>query len=72
MYLEATKQEIMEDKGHDLKTLLRRKGFLQYVTRTYPSMVPYMQGFHNTIDAWRPNRDSDTRWYIQKEGPKRK
>jgi hypothetical protein len=34
------------------------EGFL-YVTRTFPVMVPYLKGFHLTMDGWRKNRDSD-------------
>ena len=34
-------------------------GFLLYVTRTYPSMVPYLKGIHLTLDSWRPQRDSE-------------
>ena len=31
-------------------------------------MVPYMKGFHNTIDSWRANRDGDG-WKLR---PKKK
>jgi hypothetical protein len=52
-----------------MKTLLQHRGFLQYVTRTYPAMVPYMKGFYNTIDPWRrANRDDDG-WKLR---PKKK
>jgi hypothetical protein len=43
----------------DFKALERKRGFLIYVTRTYPSMVPYLKGIHQTLDSWRPNRDKD-------------
>lgn len=43
----------------DHKTLERIRGFLLYVTKTYPAMVPYLKGFHLTLDAWRPGRDTD-------------
>ena len=33
------------------------QGFLVYVTRTYPAMVPYLKGFHLTIDMWRGGRN---------------
>ena len=39
-YLRDTLEEVKAGEGHNLKALLRRRGFLQYVTRTYPSMVP--------------------------------
>ena len=34
-------------------------GFLVYVTRTYPSMIPYLKGFHLTAHMWRGNRDEE-------------
>jgi hypothetical protein len=43
----------------DFKPLERKRGFLIYVTRTYPAMVPYLKGIHQTLDSWRTNRDSD-------------
>jgi hypothetical protein len=27
-----------------------------YMTRAYPSMIPYVKGFHLTIEMWRGNR----------------
>jgi hypothetical protein len=39
------------------KRLEQIRGFLIYVTRTYPCMVPYLIGLHLTIDGWRGNRD---------------
>jgi hypothetical protein len=54
-----TYQEVLSGKRLDMKILLQQRGFLQYVTRTYPAMAPYMKGFHNTIDSWRVNRDDD-------------
>jgi hypothetical protein len=41
------------------KELLSDQGFLVYVTRTYPAMVPYLKGFHLTIEMWRGGRDAD-------------
>ena len=35
------------------------RGFLNYVTQTYRNMIPYLNGFHMTIDGWRRNRDPD-------------
>ena len=43
----------------DHKELLSDRGFLVYVTRTYPAMVPYLKGFHLTIENWMGNRDSE-------------
>jgi hypothetical protein len=41
----------------DHKELLSDRGFLVYVTRTYPAMIPYLKGFHLTIEMWRGGRD---------------
>ena len=38
----------------DAPALRSDRGFLVYVSRTYPSMVPYLKGFHLTIESWRP------------------
>ena len=35
------------------KNLESIRGFLVYVTRTYPEMVPYLKGIHLTLDSWR-------------------
>ncbi len=41
------------------KELLADRGFLVYVTRTYPAMVPYLKGLHLTIEMWRGGRDAE-------------
>jgi hypothetical protein len=46
-----------EELNH--KDLLSDRGFLVYVTRAYPGMVPYLKGFHLTIEMWRGNRDAE-------------
>lgn len=47
------------DGSLDFKELERKRGFLIYVTRTYPCMVPYLKGIHLTLDGWRKFRDED-------------
>ena len=39
--------------------LLSHRGFLVYVTRTYPPMIPYLKGFHLAADMWRGGRDKE-------------
>ena len=39
--------------------LISDRGFLVYVTRTYPCMIPYLKGWHLTADHWRGGRDSE-------------
>ena len=34
------------------------RGFLVYLSRTYPDMVPYLKGVHLTLDSWRAGRNS--------------
>jgi hypothetical protein len=34
------------------KELLSDRGFLIYLTRMYPAMVPYLKGFHLAIKMW--------------------
>ena len=54
----------------DRKRLEQIRGFIIYVSRTYPWMPPYLKGLHLTIDGWRPGRDGGGFWL--KEGVKRK
>ena len=46
-------------KGVNRKVLESVRGFMVYVGRTYPALVPYMKGLHLTLDGWRPGRDAD-------------
>ena len=39
--------------------LERDRGFLNYLSRTYRSMCPYLKEIHQTIDSWRTVRDKD-------------
>jgi hypothetical protein len=51
-----------EMKGSDtieFKTLERHRGFLIYVGRTYPVVIPYLKGIHLSLDSWRPWRKDD-------------
>jgi hypothetical protein len=43
----------------DHKELERRRGFLIYLSRTYPPMTPFLLGLHQTIDVWRSYRHED-------------
>lgn len=43
----------------DHKELLSDRGFMVYVTRVYPTMIPYLKGFHLTIENWRGDRDEE-------------
>jgi hypothetical protein len=46
------------------KDLECKCGFLVYVTRTYPSLVPFLKGIHLTLDSCRPGRDQEG-WKLQ-------
>jgi hypothetical protein len=51
---------LLEEQGcFNYKKLEQQRGFLVYVVRTYPLLVPYLKGIHLTLDSWRPNRDAD-------------
>jgi hypothetical protein len=47
------------------KDLEKDVGFLCHVSRTYPTMTPYLKGFYNTLNGWRVDRDSGG-WKIGK------
>jgi len=64
-YIQSWQDEICWCAQHKTPTALpfkeleKGRGFLVYLSRTYPSIVPYLKGIHLTIDSWRPNRDED-------------
>ena len=35
------------------------RGFLVYISRTYPAMVPYLKGFHLTLETWQSGWDKE-------------
>jgi hypothetical protein len=51
--------ELKCSNGIEHKSLERCIGFLIYVSRTYKAMVPFLKGFHKTLDGWRGGRDED-------------
>lgn len=62
--VEDTLQELKDNDGWvSHKELERRQGFLLYVMRTYPALVPYIKGMHLTLDGWQKGRD-DEGWKI--------
>jgi hypothetical protein len=48
----------------DHEELERGRGFLIYLSRTYPPMAPFLLGLHQTIDGWRSYRHEDG-WKMQ-------
>jgi hypothetical protein len=54
-------------QGVDHKALESYRGFLIYVSQTYPYMVPYLKGVHLTLDSWREGRREDGWKRSQKE-----
>jgi hypothetical protein len=38
------------------KTLESYRGFLVYISQTYPYIVPCLKGIHLTLDSWHPHR----------------
>jgi hypothetical protein len=62
--------ELSEELEHSpelsFKGLEQKRGFLVHVQRTYPCITPYLKGFHNTLDSWRPQRDEEG-WKLQSE-----
>jgi hypothetical protein len=58
------KDSLMNDESMiDFKTLESYRGFLIYISRTYPSITPYLKGIHLTLDSWRLWRD-DEAWKL--------
>jgi len=55
---------LVRDATFNHKDLEQKRGFLVYITRTYPSLTPFLKGIHLTLDSWRAGRDSEG-WRIQ-------
>ena len=53
----------------EFKRLRSDRGFLVYVTQVYPSMKPYVKGFHLSLESWRGGRDAEG-WKIKSERKK--
>ena len=53
----------------EYKRLRSDRGFLVYVTQVYPSMKPYVKGFHLSLESWRGGRDAEG-WKIKSERKK--
>jgi hypothetical protein len=55
--------EILERNNPELshKQLFSNQGFLIYVARAYPTMIPYLKGVHLTIEHWQNDRDEEGR-----------
>jgi hypothetical protein len=53
------KDILLESDLVEHKMLESYRGFLVYISRTYPSITPYLKGIHLTLDSWRPWRSED-------------
>ena len=42
-----------------MKKLECDRGFLNHVGMCYDIIIPYIRGYHNTIDGWRNNRNAE-------------
>lgn len=54
-------RELQESGDYSLlhKPMLSGRGFLVHLSRTYPSMVPFLKGVHHTLENWRRGRSPD-------------
>jgi hypothetical protein len=55
------KVEMNKSDTIEFKQLESYRGFLVYLTRTYPDIIPHLKGVHLGLDSWRPWR-KDHRW----------
>jgi hypothetical protein len=51
------------------KQFLSIRGYLVYVSMTYPIIEPYIKGIHLTAEFWRANRDSEG-WRLDRREPR--
>ncbi len=61
------KKEINANGSLEYKTLESCRGYMVYISRTYPSIVPYLKGIHLTLGSWRPWRKDDGWKFSTKE-----
>jgi len=66
--LQHTLELIEEQAQIPLRLLESYRGSLVYIQRTYPSITPYLKGYHLTIDSWRPDRDLEG-WRLPRSQP---
>jgi len=64
--LSELSEELDQSAELDFKSLEQKRGFFVHVQCTYPCITPYLKGFHNTLDSWRPQRD-DEGWRLHSE-----
>jgi hypothetical protein len=48
----------------DFKKLRLDRGFMVYVTQAYPSLKPYLKGFHLSLETWRRGRNHEG-WQVK-------
>ena len=61
-YLRTLRMEIGTPTKPNLmnhKYLQQARGYFNHLGLAHNIIVPYLRGFHNTIDGWRDNRDID-------------
>ena len=58
-------KRVSKQENMDFWELWSYHGFLVYMGRAYPFMVPYLKGFHLTIESWRDGWDSEG-WKLPK------
>jgi hypothetical protein len=57
--LDWIETSLHDPRGIEHKTLESYRGTLNYISRTYPVITPYLKGIHLTLDSWRPWRAED-------------
>ncbi len=64
-------QKLLEqgETNLDFKQLRSDRGFMVYVTQTYPGMKPYLKGFHLSLETWRGGCNSEG-WKLTKKNNK--
>ena len=49
----------MGDTLLEFRRLRSDRGFMVYVTQAYPSLKPYLKGFHLSLETWRGRRNDE-------------
>ena len=65
-YWMTTVVEMKEEKL-DVRKMEKEVGFLVHMSRTFPSMFPYLKGFYLTMNSWRSGRNDEGWKYSMSE-----
>lgn len=67
-FLEAITLKWQQSSSLEHKPLEEKRGFFMHLQRVYPTIAPFLKGFHLTLDGWCNDRDPEL-WKIRLNAP---